>query len=129
MMTNARILREPLSTEEAWKQVKEWLELPTVWIPLPTEGHGTILEGMLLKTSATGNLVHDAYLATLAIEHTWSDCLSTLYLYTDPERSPSRRGAPRMPIFCFTSMALRLRRRASLNRYPHPCLLFRGTGR
>lgn len=47
----------------------QWLKLPTVWIPLPTARHIEVLGSMLRKTSATGNLVYDAHLAALAVEH------------------------------------------------------------
>ena len=45
----------------------EWLALPNVWIPTPTERHGSILGGLI--GSCSGNLVPDAHLAALAIEH------------------------------------------------------------
>ena len=67
IVTNRRLFSRPLGTAEAWRRVTEWLALPNVWIPTPTERHGSIL-GRLIG-SCSGNLVPDAHLAALAIEH------------------------------------------------------------
>lgn len=69
LVTNPRILERPPSTERAWEQVGEWLDHRTVWVPQPTERHRDILAALLASTGATGNLVMDAHLAALAIEH------------------------------------------------------------
>ena len=69
IVTNPRIFERPESIKDAWKQVKEWLECPSVWIPRPAERHGEILEGLLVGLNITANLVPDAHLAALAIEH------------------------------------------------------------
>jgi toxin-antitoxin system PIN domain toxin len=67
--TNPKAFTRPLSVSSAWSQVKEWLSVPTVWIPLPTDRHAAILEVLLRETEAGANLVPDAHLAALAIEH------------------------------------------------------------
>jgi hypothetical protein len=67
--TNPRIYQRPLSTEAAWTQVEEWLALPSTWILPSTGQHATILGNLLKQSQATGNLVSDAHLTTLAIEH------------------------------------------------------------
>lgn len=69
IVTNRRILERPLAVEDAWKQVSEWLARPPVWIPSPGEAHATILGALLQQSRATANLVPDAHLAALAIEH------------------------------------------------------------
>ncbi|MEW5742729.1 MAG: TA system VapC family ribonuclease toxin [Myxococcota bacterium] len=67
--TNARALARPLSTTEAWERVEEWLDLDGVWCPTPTETHQRTLGRLLRASRATGNLVSDAHLAALAIDH------------------------------------------------------------
>ena len=67
--TNARAFARPLAMAQAWEQVEEWLSLRGVWIPEPTERHAHVLATMLSSANATGNLVPDAHLAALAIEH------------------------------------------------------------
>ena len=69
IVTNPRIFERPESIIDAWKQVKEWLECPPAWIPRPAERHVEILEDLLVDLNITANLVPDAHLAALAIEH------------------------------------------------------------
>lgn len=74
LATNARVFSNPLSTRAAWQQVVDWLSHPRVWIPEPTEEHPTTLGALLGDTHATGNLVPDAHLAAIAIEHGLTLC-------------------------------------------------------
>jgi hypothetical protein len=69
LVTNPRVFSAPATTERAWRQVKAWLDARPVWIPQPTERHADVLERLLDVTAARGNLVPDAHLAALAIEH------------------------------------------------------------
>ena len=48
--------------------------MPNVWIPGPTERHDEILGELLERSRAAGNLVPDAHLAALAIEHGLTLC-------------------------------------------------------
>jgi hypothetical protein len=56
---------------EAWKQVEAWLDQAVVWTPEPMERYREILGRLLAGTGMQANLVPDAHLAALAIEH---DC-------------------------------------------------------
>lgn len=67
--TNHKLFSQPFSVQQAWDYVDEWTGLSSVWIPQPLERHGEILKDLLLKTNASGNLVPDAHLAAIAIEH------------------------------------------------------------
>jgi toxin-antitoxin system PIN domain toxin len=67
--TNVRVMQQPLPSRTAWQQVEEWLQLPNIWIPAPGEAHARILGGLIDKTQAVGNLIPDAHLAALALEH------------------------------------------------------------
>ena len=63
---------EPLGLpwpSSAWGQVKEWLGCRASWIPAPTERHRDILERLLLRSVQRSDLVPDAHLAALAVEH------------------------------------------------------------
>jgi predicted nucleic acid-binding protein len=53
----------------AWSRVEEWLALPSVWIPQPTESHSQILGELLRRVVDRPTLIPDAHLAALAIEH------------------------------------------------------------
>jgi hypothetical protein len=67
--TNARATRVPLSPEEAWQFVDEWLDAPAVWVPAPGRGHRDILRRLVCSLDLRGNLIADAVLAALCIEH------------------------------------------------------------
>lgn len=67
--THPRALRQPLSSAEAWQHVEEWLGAPPSWIPTPGPGYREILGRLLGQLDLRGNLVSDATLAALAIEH------------------------------------------------------------
>jgi len=69
LVTNPRIFERPENIEVAWKQVEEWLDCPPVWIPQPTQRHREILGPLLITQTIRANLVPDAHLAALAIEH------------------------------------------------------------
>lgn len=69
LVTNPRIFDRPMPVSEAWTQVEEWLALPKAWVPLPTPRHADVLVRLIRATGTTGNLIPDAHLAALAIEH------------------------------------------------------------
>ena len=74
--TNPRIFPKPLPMELAWRQVTHWLSVGNVWTPAPTERHATVLGNLLALPGVNSNLVHDAHLAALAIEHGLTLCSS-----------------------------------------------------
>jgi toxin-antitoxin system PIN domain toxin len=69
IVTNPRVFQSPVSVTQAWGQVDAWLELDVVWIPRPTERHRDVLGALLIASGAQANLIPDAHLAALAIEH------------------------------------------------------------
>lgn len=69
LSTNPRVFPRGIDIGVAWRQVEAWLDCPVVWSPSPTERHADILARLLSRIGARGNLVHDAHLAALAIEH------------------------------------------------------------
>jgi toxin-antitoxin system PIN domain toxin len=69
LITNPRVFPRPLSMADAWNQVDAWLGSDLAWVPGPTERHVEILARFLLAPGVHGNLVPDAHLAALAIEH------------------------------------------------------------
>ncbi len=67
--THPRAAAHPLGAQEAWGHVEDWLSAGAAWVPRPTEMHAAVL-GRLIKTyDVRGNLMPDAHLAALAIEH------------------------------------------------------------
>jgi uncharacterized protein len=74
LVSNPRIFASPLSVGGAWTQVESWLDVPVVWIPSPTERHKEILGRLLAGAGFRPNLVPDAQLSALAIEHGLTLC-------------------------------------------------------
>jgi len=70
--TNPRALTNPFTLDDALRQVGEWLALPGVRVLHPTPSHERHFAEMCRASQATGNLVTDAHLAALAVEH---DCV------------------------------------------------------
>jgi hypothetical protein len=69
LVTNPRVFERPASVRAAWQQVEAWLDCEAAWIPAPTDRHREILGRLLGEAAVRANLVPDAHLAALAIEH------------------------------------------------------------
>lgn len=69
LTTNTYILDNPLTPAEATETVNHWFDFPAVKIVQPTERHWLVLRELLKAGQAGGDLVSDAHLAALAIEH------------------------------------------------------------
>jgi toxin-antitoxin system PIN domain toxin len=74
LVTNPRIFEQPEPIAEAWDQVMGWLACDPAWIPQPTERHLEVLGQLIALPGVHGNLVPDAHLAALAIEHGLTLC-------------------------------------------------------
>lgn len=69
LATNPRVFAAPLDPGTAVTLVRAWLDRPNV-VPIdPTGRHLAVLAGLLDATGTAGNLVTDAHLAALAVEH------------------------------------------------------------
>ena len=69
LMSNRRVLLDPMATPEAISQCRLWLAEPNVRIVLPGPNHLDVLAELVAGSSAGANLTMDAHLAALAIEH------------------------------------------------------------
>jgi toxin-antitoxin system PIN domain toxin len=67
--TNPRVMTDPLTLDDAISHMVEWLALPVVNVIGPTLRHGAEFARMLRGARAIGNLVTDAHLAALSVEH------------------------------------------------------------
>jgi toxin-antitoxin system PIN domain toxin len=72
--THPRAFPRPLSPVTAWERVTDWLSAPVVWVPEPGSEHARILGELIARYDIRGNLVPDAMLAALAIEHGLTLC-------------------------------------------------------
>ena len=69
LVTNPRVFQRPEAVTEAWAQIVAWLDADVAWVPQPTDRHRDILGALLTETRAQANLIPDAHLAALAVEH------------------------------------------------------------
>ncbi len=76
VVTNSRIFQRPATISRAWRQVGEWLSCNNVWIPQASPEHNAVLGGLLRGLGGGPNLIPDAHLAALAIEHGLTLCSS-----------------------------------------------------
>ncbi|MEQ7007151.1 type II toxin-antitoxin system VapC family toxin [Actinopolymorpha sp. B17G11] len=74
LVTKPQVFAHPLPVETAMDLVDGWLQRENVVIPQPGSRHATILRGLLDDLGTGGNLVSDAHLAALAIEHGFELC-------------------------------------------------------
>jgi uncharacterized protein len=67
--THPRAFERPLDPRQAWARVTDWLACDVAWIPEPGPRHAELLGGLIDGYDVRGNLIPDARLAALALEH------------------------------------------------------------
>jgi len=67
--THPRAFERPLAPATAWERITDWLSAPVAWIPQPGPEYAQTLGELVRTHEVCGNLVTDAQLAALAIEH------------------------------------------------------------
>ena len=85
--THPRVFARPLGALDAWSIVEQWLAAPGCWVPAVSERTVTILGQLVRDHDVRGNLITDAQLAALAIEHG----LPLVSVDSDFERFPQLR--------------------------------------
>ena len=68
-LSTSKIFPKPLSPSEATAIVDSWFSDARLAIIDPTDKHWGVVRQLIDETGARGNLVADAHLAALAIEH------------------------------------------------------------
>ena len=69
VVTNPRIFERPAPVRLAWAQVEHWLAARNVWVPMAGNRHQEVLGRLLRNLGGGSQLIPDAHLAALAIEH------------------------------------------------------------
>ena len=69
VVTHHRVFDPPSTTGEALEAIRDFLSPPVVRLLSETTRHPALLERVLRESRITGNLVHDAHLVALAVEH------------------------------------------------------------
>lgn len=74
IITHPRATASPLAPADAWSYITDWLDADQAWVPTAGARHRDILGSLLIDGDLRGNLVTDAHLAALAIEHGTGIC-------------------------------------------------------
>src|SRR5204862_965174 len=69
LTTSPRVMDSPLDAATSVGVVSDWYARPNVAAPEPTSRHYEVLLSLLTTIGTAGNLVSDAHLAALSIEH------------------------------------------------------------
>ena len=67
--THPAVFSRPLRADQAGAVVEGWLAAPHAIVVAPTSRHLPLLRGLLGTERTAGNLVNDAHLAALTLEH------------------------------------------------------------
>lgn len=69
LSTKVGLFPRPLAVEDALAQVRAWIAQASAVVAEPTARHADVLAGLLGAAGTGGNIVNDAHLAALSIEH------------------------------------------------------------
>jgi hypothetical protein len=69
IVTHRGVFETPLEIGQVGSIIESWLAQPASVEVQPTPRHLSLLSGLLMSSGAGGNLVNDAHLAALALEH------------------------------------------------------------
>jgi toxin-antitoxin system PIN domain toxin len=69
LSTHRAVFERPLTVVDAVGVVRDWLAQRPAVVVAPTGRHIDVLSGLLAESGSAANLVNDAHLAALAVEH------------------------------------------------------------
>lgn len=69
LATKHGLFPSPLSPDDAMGQITGWCSAPGAVIVNPTARHADLLSNLLSSVGTGGNLLNDAHLAALVLEH------------------------------------------------------------
>lgn len=76
VVTHPSVLQVPLAAEVAWERLQSPLASPSLLLLAETQRHPELLAEVLVQSGARGNVVFDAHIWTLCLEHGVSELLS-----------------------------------------------------
>lgn len=69
VVTHPRVFHPPLELDRALRSIGRVLASPTVLLLSESPRHAEVMERVASRAGTTGNLVHDAHIAALCVEH------------------------------------------------------------
>jgi hypothetical protein len=76
VVTHPGIYRPHVSLEEALTDLRDLLKSPSLLLLSETPRHAEVMESVLRDSHASGNLVYDAHIAALCLEHGVSELIT-----------------------------------------------------
>jgi toxin-antitoxin system PIN domain toxin len=76
VVTHPRVFHPPMPSARAMRDLRNILASPSLLLLSETERHAEVMASVVETAHATGNLVHDAHIAALCIEHGVSELVT-----------------------------------------------------
>jgi hypothetical protein len=76
VVTHPRVFHPPVPLNIALEDLKQVLASPSLFLLAETGRHASVLEQVLRQAGATGNLIHDAHIVALCLEHGVSELIT-----------------------------------------------------
>ena len=76
VITHPRVFSPPVPLGIALEDLEQILASPTLVLLSETERHGEVMIRLVRESGVTGNLLHDAHIAALCIEHGVSELVT-----------------------------------------------------
>ena len=69
VVTHPKVYHPPVPAEVALADLRSLLASPSLILLSETPGHGDVMDSVVRSAGDTGNLIHDAHIAALCVEH------------------------------------------------------------
>jgi uncharacterized protein len=76
VVTHPRVFHPPVPLDVALEDLRSVLASPSLALLAETERHAQVMDKTLRQAGASGNLVHDAHIVALCLEHGVSELLT-----------------------------------------------------
>ncbi len=76
VVTHPRVFHPPVPLDIVLKDLEHLLASPSLFLLAETERHASLLDQALRQAGATGNLIHDAHIVALCLEHGVSELIT-----------------------------------------------------
>jgi toxin-antitoxin system PIN domain toxin len=76
VVTHPRVFSPPVPLTIALEDLEQILASPTLVLLSETERHAEVMAAVVRESAVTGNLIHDAHIAALCIEHGVSELVT-----------------------------------------------------
>jgi toxin-antitoxin system PIN domain toxin len=76
VVTHPRVFHPPVPLDIALEDLQKVLASPSLFLLAETGRHASLLDQVLRQAAATGNLIHDAHIVALCLEHGVSELIT-----------------------------------------------------